>query len=409
MNGTYNVVREQFKDTWRRENKSVKVMATGDVYDVVFRRNKNNTTTKNHSTIFYPKADKEMKQGRLLLFRNKFFLIMNQEELENDVYYRSDLVQTNCVLEALLNKSQLSGRWYADELVINSFSSDMRSTASINGSVITTLGGRLELLAEDNAYTRLISPDDNFIEFGGTYEVDNIYFLEGFARISLKQTQSSGNTTQTHILNVVQGEFFEDYEYSLSDFILPVIREFNGVTATDYIIRNSMIDVVSSDESIAKYNKDTGMIETYTEGSVTLDFTWVEHGITESLIVDVAAYAPPPPYAIISWTGLAEIRQGGSNKIITVNFSDPDGSNINDASVIQWQFSSSAGTNFVNSAAAPTAANINWSVQTPPNIIRVQAGSNVAIGSIVTIRAFMNHPVYGLIEDTVQMEIVDLW
>jgi len=412
MNGTYDVVQEQFKNTCERENKPVKVVTTGEEYNVVFRRNRNTNTTKNHATIFYPKEYEGMKQGRLLLFRNKFFLLMNQEEIENDVYFRSDIVQCNCVLNTLVNKTSQSGTWYADEIVVNAFSSDMKSNATIDGNVISVLGGKFDLMAEDNVQTRLIQPSDLFSEFGGTFRVDGIYFLEGFARIALERGMDNLFSMQPLLLiNPVQ--LMEGYEYDLLDVVSPVMRYFNvsGNTATDYVIRNSTIEIISSDLSIADYNPETNKIETYSSGSVTFTVKWIEHGISVSETLEVEGYEAPQPYAIITYSGVPEIKQSGSAKTFTVTVFDGYDNDITSQVAANWIITCTNATTVVanqSTSASPNGNRVHWYTNAS-NTVSLRAGTSAVIGSFVGVTFYADDVNYGHIETNLRVEIVPLW
>ena len=113
--------------------------------------------------------------------------------------------------------------------------------------------------------------------------------------------------------------------------------------------------------------------------------------------MEVAAYAPPPPYVTITHTGNAEIRAGSSSKTFVGNPFDPDGNPL-----------SVTGT-FVLS---PIDA-INMSLLTivyGTNTISIQAPNNNAlIDKRFMIKYSATDPTFGYAEVELPVTIISLF
>jgi hypothetical protein len=403
MNGSYDPVREQLMDCYKREGKFVTVKATGNKNKVIFRRSQNKNTPKNHTTIFYFIDNTEIRKGSLLFFRDKYFLVLNQEEVENDNYYRSDIVQCNGVLGALLNKTQdASSTWYADELALPVFGDSMLSVSLNSSSVITTLGGSIAVITEDNEMSRLIQPDDEFDQWGkwGHRTVSNILFMNDLAYLWLERSVDDTLDPSTYKLTgVPKNDLTVNSIHNFTDIFQPIVSDSS--TSRDYIIKNATLDIQSSDESIATIDYETRQITFHAEGNVELSCYWVEHNLSINIAIEVLGELPVAPNTCTievkytSWT----IPQDGTRRFVP-HFFDGTGTELTGI-VPTWEL--------ILPTALTGKITIKSQNTTNPNDITLAAHETSTSGTVFQLKMTANDATYGYFEAIADVKVVDLF
>ena len=412
VKGSYDTVSEQLKDSLKREPHTISVLATNAEFDVIFRRNAGRNNTRNNATVFYPR-NSPIAQGNTVFYRNKFWIALNQEELESDAYLRSDLTQCNIFMDRLVNRQNVAGVWYGDMISINGFANDIQSLTVISGNVISLQNGRLNIIAEDNFCSRQVKLDDVFKLAGNWMKNVGIYFLNGMAHMAFEITTAPTTIeTNTPRLDAVVHSVIEQYQYDAVDLFSPIMTVATSSGATDYIVRNATLQIESLTPDIFGWDEGTGKWVAKAEGHAELVCTWLEYGLTADVSFDVEPYIPPQPYMQVTWSGVPEIRAGGSAKPATITVYD--GNDIDITSQCSFTFvhssSASASPSFVNgdTATAPSGNQLRWFFNSS-NTYSLRAGSGVIILSVVSVTVNATHPTLGLISDKFDWTVVPLF
>ena len=77
----------------------------------------------------------------------------------------------------------------------------MAITGKATFTTISTVGGNIELLTEDNQNSRLLAIDNTFNALGGTYKIINLYYKAGLAYMY--------PSNQAHLANPVKTRYNE--------------------------------------------------------------------------------------------------------------------------------------------------------------------------------------------------------
>lgn len=264
----YNALKTMFDQSMSREGHKVITYITKEVFTCFFRRNNDNSNSKDSMVMYYP-VGSPVKAGTLLSYGGYTYLTLNQETAENDVYYKSAVIKTN----GNINTHSLSVNnlpFYGDG-VNNALTSDT--------AFISVIGGNVEITTEDCAASRALAIDDLFNEWGRTWKINNLYYIDGIC----------------HIVLEVNADVEPTYEYRLDLSELAVLNvkpgDSDSITATAYVngteYENATINFTSSNDEIAAIDAN-GNISYLAEGEVCFTAMWIEQNLsrqTETVIV----------------------------------------------------------------------------------------------------------------------------
>lgn len=303
-----NTLEKTFNASLRRDSKIITVDSTEKQEKVMFRKNTDGNSDTDRSYIFYSK-DTQIRQGSIITYNSKKYLVLNQETSENEVYLKSSIVATNGILNDN-NKEYRDIPCYCNK--------GLTSSLLTENEVLALLDGNVELLTEDNDASRSIRLCSRFMEFGGTYEVINKFYKDGIAHIYARRTTDEVVTTVYKVLytgatsvSVSDGTYqlvFKAYKDDVED-----------TTATfEYSSSNGTIATVDSN----------GLMTLVKDGEVTITAKWVEQDVTCDTTITITASNPTPVIigtSEITYSGLAEIKSGARAKSFTAVFYDNDG------------------------------------------------------------------------------------
>lgn len=327
--GSYPTATEiQYKRTMEREGKTLTTYTGGTEFKAFFRITNDNANQRETVCIYYD-VTAPVRPGTLIMYGYGVYLALNRETVENDVYYKSTLIKCNGVYNA--NNGAVAN--------IPFYSDNMKSSVSVGNSVITTLGGNVELITEENSLSKKIAIDQKFNEFGRTFQVTNLYSMDGILHIIGEVTY---NETPTYIYTVdITGKPDATVEPGTT-VQLSATPYLNGAITT-----GATFDWTSSDNTIATVD-GTGLVNCLTEGTVTITCKWVEQDVssTASILISSATVTPGYSYAI---SGSGTVRFG-IEKTYTFKVTDTSGNAVEgitctwnivatefDASVIQQE------------------------------------------------------------------------
>lgn len=258
---TNQTLLDMFNKSMEREHKTVTVLYTREVFDCFFRKSNDNTNEKDTMAMYYY-ANAPVKVGTLLSFRGKTFLVLNKETTENDVYCKSAIIRTT----GKISTHSLS------VLDLPIYSESINNANVTVTSNLTVIDGNIDLLTEDNEISRQLRVNDLFNEFGRTWKISNLFYVDGICQIVCE----------------VNEDISPIFNYRLEITSLAAINvssnDTDSISATAYIndneIRNATITYSSSDSNVASIDSE-GNIAYLAEGEVYFTAYWHEQDITE--------------------------------------------------------------------------------------------------------------------------------
>lgn len=268
MNSLYYV----FEETMKRESKRAALLYGGEHFICFFRRNDDNQNTKDTMTMYY-RTDAPVYVGSLIAFANSNYLVLNKETAENDIYYKSAVIKCN----GTINTHSLS------VVGLPFYGDNANNTKSVQTTFYNLIDGNIELLTQDCEKSRALKIDDQFNEYGRTWRITNIYFIDGIC----------------HVVCEITADCTPTYEYTLElsslDSFNVIPHEPAQITATAYIngnrVDNATIKYISSDIDVATID-DNGEINYRRDGEVTFTAIWMEQNVRESTATVRVATAP---------------------------------------------------------------------------------------------------------------------
>lgn len=268
----YDTVNSAFSDAIKREGKVITAYSDNTSYNVIFRRNNDTNKLKNTVTIFYS-ADSTVHAGQLLKYKDKTYLSVNQETAENDTYLKSDLLQTNAVM------NYISG---GTEYNVPVYSYDVQSALAVSNNTISIVGGNIELIAEDSATTRALKINDCFYALGGYWKINNLIYKDNVIYIYVEREQTSTTYTVTITAN-------DSYDKGTT-------AQFTATAkAGDTVVSNANIIWSSSNTSLATVDSN-GNVTFLADGSVDISAAWQEHSVSSIKSITVTE---PPVYGLV--------------------------------------------------------------------------------------------------------------
>ena len=267
----YDTVNSAFSDALKREGKVITAYSDNTPYNVIFRRNSDTNKLQNTVTIFYS-ADSTLHAGQLLKYKDKTYLSINQESAENDTYLKSDLRQTNAVM------NYISGGM---EFNVPAYAYDVNDALAVSSNTISIVGGNIKLIAENSAITRALKINDCFYALGGYWKIDNLIYKDNMTYIYVERETTSTTYTVTITAN-------DSYDRGTT-------AQFTATAkAGDTVVTNANIIWSSSDTSKATVDS-SGNVTFLANGSVDISAAWQEHSVSSTKSITVTE---PPVYGL---------------------------------------------------------------------------------------------------------------
>lgn len=255
----YNVVDSAFNDAMTREGQQLSLFIGLAQFTAFFRRNADNLSTRDTMIMYYGK-DAPVKSGSLISLYNDVYITLNHEHQEGTTYYKSALEKCN----GRLTTNNLS------VIGLPFFGDNLKSGLSVDGTHLSLIDGNMEIITQDCESSRALRVDDTFNEFGRTWKIENIFFVDGIAHILIQITvdevinyEYTLELSDIGTMNAVPGDVLNLY----------VTAYVNGVEDT-----NANIKLQSSDTKVATITDD-GNINFIAPGEVTFSAIWVDHNI----------------------------------------------------------------------------------------------------------------------------------
>lgn len=285
-----SILNNIFETTMKREHHTATTFTTGEKFECFFRRS-NDNLNKHDTMVMYYRVNAPMQVGTLIKLGGYTYIALNRETVENSIYYKSTIIRTN----GTVNTHSLS------VVGLPLYSDSINNATSTNGMNLSIIDGNAEVLTEDNASSRNLSVNDLFNEWGRTWKISNLFYVDGICHIIL---EVNANVTPT-------------YEYKVVLSPLTSVHVIQGdtdsINAIAYInddeISNATIKYSSSNEEVAKIDVD-GNIEYVGDGEVSFTATWIEQSVSATTDIVSVQSKPESDDVTIYMEKLEEVCDG---------------------------------------------------------------------------------------------------
>lgn len=271
-----NTIQKQFSDALKREGKTVTTYYKNETIKCLFRINKDYNNTDNHITIFYD-IDSPIKQGQLLTYGGKVFITLNKETVENDVYYKSAILECNVIVPLVSNSVIQNIPCYAGNLY---------STILSDGKTIDLIDGRVDLFTESTDFVNNATLDYQSQFMGGYYKLKNKANKSGIAYLYFERGLAPQHT---YSLELTSSD--DTYEVDTTTQLTAIAKTDGLIDATATIV------YTSSDDTLATVDS-TGLVTFKAEGVVTITAIWLEQSIQKSIELTITEEQVPESYTV---------------------------------------------------------------------------------------------------------------
>jgi hypothetical protein len=268
----YNTAYSAFSDALKREGRVITAYSDNTPYNVIFRTNKDTNQLTDKLTIFYS-ADCGIHAGQMLTYGNKHFLALNQETPENDVYYKSNLIETNAVIHAIINSNEIDMPVYAY---------DIADGLTEKSNVMSIISGNIHIIAEPNSIIKSLAISNQFDACGRHWKIDNIISKDNVIHLYCEIAQTISHTYSVTIIAN------DTYHHGESAQLTAVAKQ------DDTIINNIPFVWTSSDTSLATVD-NTGLVNFLADGNVTITATWESQNVSGTKTI---AITEPDTYSL---------------------------------------------------------------------------------------------------------------
>lgn len=245
----------QFKRVLDREGKKVIKTLTQEEVTVLFRKIQGHSGE--HITIYYP-YDTNLKKGDIVEYKGYRYLLSEESSIHSDIFKTSTLKKCTVFLN-------INGRH-----IPMAFSSDLYT--KLSSTVINSLG----LVTTDTEHIRDIEKKNKYICFGGTYEVETIFYNDGLAYIYLKRTGDA-------MYGLLRIQYHGDTTFNLSDN--KVQLRFSVITSTDDVVWSGVkLTYKSSNPNFADIDEN-GWLTMRQKGVITVTASYEDYTLKKTITI----------------------------------------------------------------------------------------------------------------------------
>lgn len=246
----------QFQRVLEREGKVVTKTLTQEEIKVLFREVKGSSGER--ITIYYT-YDTDLKKGDIVNYKGYNYMLINENSIQSDVFKVSALKRCTVRLN-------IAGR-YIPMVIASNLSSN-----NLGASIVDNIG----LVTTDTDDIKAIEKNTQYICFGSTYKVVNIFYNDGLAYIYLTRTGDALYGHQTI-------EYYGSTSFKLENG--KVQLRFVVYTTTDKITWSEAdIKYTSSNLNYAEIDKD-GWLTPKKKGVITITATCGDLTLKKSITI----------------------------------------------------------------------------------------------------------------------------
>lgn len=309
-NNIRNCNQRQFDAVMKRECIAVTDYYDGKSYNVFFRRN-NKGNTPQGKLRFYYAQDTSIAVGTIFTLRGIHYLVTSQDANESDVYHTSIAVRCDTALNVPVN----TGGVVTVPCVTIKNEYTLSQSSSVN-----LVDGSITVYTGDNPYTRNITINDGYYNFGGYYKVANTVYNDGLAYVYMTKeaTPQSDNFLLTYN-GVTSVDMAESSTYQLS----------YTATKNGTVVESPTLSYISNNDGVATVDSN-GLLSFISTGTVSITATWTDGGnatCTTTFTVTNSGDIPPATVGTVTISGRTDLMNTYS-RTYTATYTDVDGNDV---------------------------------------------------------------------------------
>lgn len=310
-----NKTKRQFEKTLHRESITVNdYYSDTKTYKVFFRRGDRGTAPQGKMRLFYLK-ETDISIGTVYIYDGECYLVTSKDAQESGVYYTS--VAIRC--ETLFTVK------YKEKYIEVPFAVEKEQYVTVGNQNLNIVAGSVTIYTGLNEYVREMTISKKYVNFGGTYEITNIFYNNGLAYIYMERDADMPDTYSL----VYDGLTTLDITAGTYQLSYSALKNGN-------IVSTPTLSYATSDESVATVD-DAGQLSLITSGSVTITATWVDGDNTICQTDILIEGSEEPSFSgTITITGNKELKFGYARNY-TANFFDNNGNAVTGITPI-WTF-----------------------------------------------------------------------
>lgn len=332
-----NTVYSQFQQALKREKKTITTFYDNLSYPCLFRK-VNDKDEKEYLTIYYDKST-PIETGKLLTYGGKQFITLNKESVENDVYFKSSLIQCNTTLEIVVSQRKK---------YIPCYAGDLQSPTTVVTSVITTLDGKVELITESTDLINGIEFNTAFVILGGTYQIANKYIKSGLTHLYVERTTATPVKEPVYELTLTT---------SNNQYQVGAITTFTAnVTADGVLVDNPTLIWTSTNDTVATVTN--GVPTFFAIGSTTITVSYPDANKSASIDLTVVAAPVVNTMTLVCSNSANEVAIN-SYRTFTATLKDAGGVGVPFTPVWTYNWNGMAASKFTITTVTSTVVGTN--------------------------------------------------
>ena len=309
-NNIRNCNQRQFDAVMKRECIAVTDYYDGKSYNVFFRRN-NKGNTPQGKLRFYYAQDTSIAVGTIFTLKGIHYLVTSQDANETDIYYTSIAVRCDTTFDVPVN----TGGVVTVPCVTIKNEYTLSQSSSVN-----LVDGSITVYTGDNPYTRNITINDGYYNFGGYYKVANTVYNDGLAYVYMTKeaTPQSDNFLLTYN-GVTSVDMAESSTYQLS----------YTATKNGTVVESPTLSYISNNDGVATVDSN-GLLSFISTGTVSITATWTDGGnatCTTTFTVTNSGDIPPATVGTVTISGRTDLMNTYS-RTYTATYTDVDGNDV---------------------------------------------------------------------------------
>lgn len=258
------IVSHQLEEAMKRESHSVLNYSTGKLSEVIFRKFASGKGTQERRKIYY-RHDGSIMKSDILKYDNDYYLVINQDSKESEIYYGSVINKCNEL-------------WNISGCDLPMIVGDLDSATPRNGQMTVSVSGIIILYTKDipDLHSKMIL-DTELYTNGGIYKIVNTYYVNGLAYLYLSREKMDTSITFDLINDSTNFTYKSGQEINQGWYV-------KSTTNTIYI-PEAKLTFASSDPSVGYVNSN-GKIVMVKAG--TFDLTVTANYVIENSGVSIS-------------------------------------------------------------------------------------------------------------------------
>ena len=317
----FNANKRQFNSTMKREGITVSdYYDSTKTYDVFFRRN-NRGTTPQGKLRFYYTQDTAISIGTIFVLKGIPYLVISQDGIESDVYYTSMAIKCDTTFNVYSNTEH---RYITVPCAVISDKYTLT-----NNSMISMVSGSVTVYTGDNSYARDMSINNGYYNFGGYYEVGNVFYNNGLAYVYMTREAMPPSKYTLSYNGVTSLDMADATTYQLS---------YTAIK-NDVVVDSPALTYVSSNDTIATVDGN-GLLTLLATGNVKITATWTDGNNTTCETTIAISNSgvepePTPTTGTVTISGNANLMHD-YKRTYTATYTDVNGNDVSSNYTSVW-------------------------------------------------------------------------